>query len=105
LSLAARAGFVTSAPYCSHEEMVRGIRALEGLPDAAVPTEQMALALLENLRRLLHTTAARSGREGSLAAQSRLPRWNHLRRISPNAADAYAAVLRYHQVEVPQCPV
>jgi hypothetical protein len=105
LALAVSAGFAVDVAYCSHNQMVLGIRALERLAEGELPSDEMERALLENLRLVLQTTAAAEGRGGSLAVQSRLPRWTHLRQISPSAADAYAAVLRYHQVEVPECLV
>ncbi|MFN0093586.1 MAG: hypothetical protein ACKVVT_02265 [Dehalococcoidia bacterium] len=102
-AIAAECGFETGRSFCASGEMVAGIRAAESLPEGASLNDALARALLENLRLVILRSAANRGAQASLAEQAQLHRWKHLRPLSSQAADAYAAVLRYPGVEVPEC--
>ena len=102
-TIAARAGFDVSTNYCSRVEMVSGIRAIQQLPPGGPLPDSLGRALLENLRLVILKSAANERLAAALAQQASLARWTHLRPVSIEAADAYALVLRYHSVEVPQC--
>lgn len=86
--------------YAEEGEMRDAVRFLEYADATTELTEELRNGLLENLRQVLRKTAATKHTE-AIAAQSRLERWKHLRRASPEAAGAYVKVLRYLNVEVP----
>ena len=102
-AIAAGAGFRTAGPYCSQREMLQGIRELSVAAETAPLSDVQRLALLENLRRIIVKTAPAPSSGPSVAAQSGLPRWRRLREASLPAAAAYAAVLGYLELAVPQC--
>ena len=104
-AIAGSEGFQVTVPYCRPDEMIRGIRQLTELRPGAELSPLQNLALIENARRVIVKTAAIPEARDSLSAQAALPRWRHLRRASPAAADAYAAVLGYLGLDVPQCLV
>ena len=102
IELAARFGFDISHPYCDRADLVRAVRELDALAAGGTLTDTHRLALRENVRRVLLRTAAAPRPVPSLAAQSRLPRWRHLRTASPEGADVLAGVLLWGGIEVPE---
>ena len=102
VSVVMRAGFEIAHEYCSLSELVIPIRELEHFAQGGAITDLQRRALLENLRRLIMKTAMSGNAAASLAVQSRLSRWRHLRSASEEAADALVAVLGHFELDVPQ---
>ena len=101
-NLAADAGFDVTQDYCSAPDLIIPIREIERMPVGTQLSALQRQALLENLRRLIMRTASAQKAAPSVAVQSRLHRWRHLRSVSREAADAMVAVLGYLEIDVPQ---
>jgi hypothetical protein len=102
-ALAAASGFGLDAQYCDDRLMIHAIREVEGLAEGQPLSPEQGLALRENLRRVLLRTSLAPSPGRSLAAQALRRRWIFLRTEDAAAADAYVAVLRLFELEVPKC--
>jgi hypothetical protein len=94
-------GFDLWTPWASDLELRDGIREVDGLARGSTLTEQQRRALMENVRRVFLRTASAPEPAPSLAAQAKLYRWWFLRQASAEAANAYAALLAYFDIGLP----
>ena len=95
--MARRLGFAIDEPFADDKEMRIGVREIALLGLGARPKELQRRALLQNLPQVILKTACAvyPYPSASLARQSQLPRWRHLRAIEPAAADVFLEVRRY----------
>jgi hypothetical protein len=100
VELARSHGFEVTVQYLAPNEMTRLIPDFHSFPPNQILDVPHRMALLQNLCRVILKTCC-SHHPASIQTQSRLYRFRFLRQAMPEAADAYAAVLGYLGIEVP----
>ncbi|MFN0148200.1 MAG: hypothetical protein ACKVT1_16995 [Dehalococcoidia bacterium] len=103
IQLAVDRGFDPTVEYLPQAEMTRLIPDFRTFAPDHMLDDTHGRALLQNLCLVITGTAATRNHPGSVKKQSTLKRWDYLRQVMPEAAEAYAAVLGYLGIPVPHC--